>query len=47
MSSLPLLGKGFQRRTFPFLWVPELSSVSDTSFEQQQLTMTESQQFSD
>jgi hypothetical protein len=24
-SSLSLLGSGFQRRTFPFLWVPELS----------------------
>jgi hypothetical protein len=24
-SSLPLLGSGFQRRTFPFFWAPELS----------------------
>jgi hypothetical protein len=24
-SSLPLLGSGFQRRTFIFLWVPEWS----------------------
>jgi hypothetical protein len=24
-SSVPLLGSSFQRRTFPFLWVPELS----------------------
>jgi hypothetical protein len=22
--SMPLLGSGFQRRMFPFLWVPEL-----------------------
>jgi hypothetical protein len=35
---------GFQRRTFPFLWVPELSPVSATSFSQQQLTTAESQQ---
>jgi hypothetical protein len=44
--SLPFLGSGFQPRTFPFLWVPELSSSSATSFYQQQLTTTEPQQFS-
>jgi hypothetical protein len=33
-SSLPLLGSGFQRRTFPSLWVPELSPASVTSFSQ-------------
>jgi hypothetical protein len=27
-----LLGSGYQRRTFPFLWVPELSPTSATSF---------------
>jgi hypothetical protein len=27
----PLLGSGFQRRTFPFLWVPELSPASATA----------------
>jgi hypothetical protein len=27
-----LLGNGFHRRTFPFLWVPEMSSASTTSF---------------
>jgi hypothetical protein len=27
-----LLGSGFQQRTFPFLWVPELSQISATSF---------------
>jgi hypothetical protein len=27
-----LLGSGFQRRTFPFLWVPELSPASATIF---------------
>jgi hypothetical protein len=31
-SSLTLLGGGFQRRTFPFLWVPELSPASATRF---------------
>jgi hypothetical protein len=31
---------------FPFLWVPELSLTSHTSFSQQQLTTTEAQQFS-
>jgi hypothetical protein len=31
-------GNGFQWRTFPFLWVPELSPASATSFSQQQLT---------
>jgi hypothetical protein len=30
--SLPFLGSGFQRGTFPFLWVSELSSASATSF---------------
>jgi hypothetical protein len=31
-SSLPLLGSGFQRRIFPFLWVPELpASYSNSS----------------
>jgi hypothetical protein len=27
-----LLGIGMQRQTFPFLWVPELSLASTTSF---------------
>jgi hypothetical protein len=27
-----LLGSGFQRRTFPFLWVPEVFPASATSF---------------
>jgi hypothetical protein len=40
-SSLPMLGSGFHRRTFPLLWVPERSPASATSFEQQQLTTTE------
>jgi hypothetical protein len=31
-SSLTLLGSGFQRRTFPFLLVPELPPASVTSF---------------
>jgi hypothetical protein len=31
-SLLPLLGTGFQRRTFPFLWVPGLSPASVTIF---------------
>jgi hypothetical protein len=31
-SSLSLLGSGFQRRKFPFLWLPELSPFSATSF---------------
>jgi hypothetical protein len=30
-SSLPLLGSGFQRRTFPFLWVPQ--RVPDISYQ--------------
>jgi hypothetical protein len=47
MSSLPLLGSGFQRWAFPFLWVPELSQASAISFQQQQLTTTETQQLSD
>jgi hypothetical protein len=46
-SSLSLLGSGFQRRTFPFPMVPERSPASVTSFSQQQLATTESQQFSD
>jgi hypothetical protein len=33
-SSLPLIGSGFQRQMFPFLWVPELSPASATSFSQ-------------
>jgi hypothetical protein len=45
-SSLLLLGSGFQRRTFPFLWVPELSPASATSFSHQQLTTTEPQRLS-
>jgi hypothetical protein len=40
-----LSGNGFQLRMFPFLWVPELSPASATSFSQQQLTTTEPQQF--
>jgi hypothetical protein len=32
MSLLPLLGSGFQRRTFPFHRVPELSPASTTNF---------------
>jgi hypothetical protein len=32
-----LLGSGFQQRTVPFLWVPELSPISATSFSQQRL----------
>jgi hypothetical protein len=39
-----LLGSGFERWTFLFLWVPELPSASAPSFSQQQLTTTESQQ---
>jgi hypothetical protein len=35
-----VLGNGFKRRAFPFLWVPELFSSSATSFSQQQLTTT-------
>jgi hypothetical protein len=31
-SSLSLLGSGFQRGTFPFLWVPKVSPASATSF---------------
>jgi hypothetical protein len=38
-----LLGSGFQQRLFPFLWVPELSLASATSFSQQQLIITEPQ----
>jgi hypothetical protein len=32
---------------FPFLWVPELSPATATSFSHQQLTVSEPQQFSD
>jgi hypothetical protein len=39
MSSLPLLGNGFQRRTFRFLWVLELSPPSPTRFYEQQLAI--------
>jgi hypothetical protein len=42
----PLFSSGFQRWTFPFLWVLELSPASATSFSQQQLTTTELQQSS-
>jgi hypothetical protein len=41
-----LLGSGFQRRTFLFLWVAELSLASVTSFPQQQITTSEPQQLS-
>jgi hypothetical protein len=44
--TLPLLGRGFQRRTFSFLWIPELSPASATSFSQQQLTTTQLQRSS-
>jgi hypothetical protein len=40
-SSQPLLGSGYQRRTFLFLWVPGLLPISATSFSEQQLTTTE------
>jgi hypothetical protein len=43
---MPLFGSGSQRRTSPFLWFPELSSASPTTFSQQQLAMTEPQQSS-
>jgi hypothetical protein len=36
MSSLAVARYSFQRQMFPFLWVPKLSSVSATSFSQQQ-----------
>jgi hypothetical protein len=32
ISSMSLLGSGFQRRTFPLLWGPEQSPASATSF---------------
>jgi hypothetical protein len=35
VSSPLLLGSGFQRRAFPFLWVSELSPASATSSSQQ------------
>jgi hypothetical protein len=41
-SSLPLLGSGFQQRTFSFFCVPERSPASATNFSQQQLTTTKS-----
>jgi hypothetical protein len=41
-SSLPLLGSGFQRWTLTFLWVPELSSASAVSFQQQRLNHSSS-----
>jgi hypothetical protein len=44
-SSLPLLGSGFQRPTFPFFCVPKLFPPSATSLYHQQLTATEPQQF--
>jgi predicted heme/steroid binding protein len=40
-SSLPLLGSGFLRRTFPCLWAPETSPASDISFSHQWLTAAE------
>jgi hypothetical protein len=46
-SSLLLLGSGFQQRTSPFFWVPELSPASATNFSQQRLTTSEPQQLSD
>jgi hypothetical protein len=42
---MPLLGNDFQRRMLLFLWVPEFSQASVTSFSQQQITTTELQQF--
>jgi hypothetical protein len=39
-------GNDFQRRTFAFLWVPELSPASATTFSEQQFTTTEPQQSS-
>jgi hypothetical protein len=44
LDSLTQPGSGFQRGMFPLLWFPELSSASITSFSQQQLTTTETQQ---
>jgi hypothetical protein len=35
-----LLGSGFQRRTFPFLWIPELFPASATNLSHQQLAMS-------
>jgi hypothetical protein len=29
---LPLLGSGFQRQTFSFLWIPKLFPAPDASF---------------
>jgi hypothetical protein len=46
-SSLLLLDNGFQRLTFPFLWVSELSLAATISFQEQQLKTTEPQQLSD
>jgi hypothetical protein len=41
-----LLGNSFQQQTFPFLWLPELSLASATSFSQQQFTTPEPQSLS-
>jgi hypothetical protein len=38
MSSLPLPFNGFQQRTFPFFWIPDLSPASAATFSQQSLT---------
>jgi hypothetical protein len=46
MSSLLLLGRDFQWRTVPFLWIPKLTPASAISFWQQQLTMSKPHQFS-
>jgi hypothetical protein len=45
-SSLSLLGSGIQWRTFPFLWIPELSPILATNFLEQQLTKSKHQKFS-
>jgi hypothetical protein len=44
--NLSIHGNGFQRRTFPFLWVPELFLASTTRLQQQQLSTTEPQRLS-
>jgi hypothetical protein len=46
-SLMPLLGSSFQREMIPILWVPEWFPTSAISFQQQQLTTTERQPFSD
>jgi hypothetical protein len=46
LFSLSLFGGNFQWRTFPFLWFPERSPASATSFSQQQLATTEPQKSS-